>query len=109
MFDSYVLGKKALKQIHNHTFKNRSEIAKSVLCHCIYCKEASPSSHVDEWADEGETALCPKCGVDSMVGDASGYEMTVPLLSALQDFWFEQDFLGKDFDYSILEPFSSPE
>lgn len=104
MFDSYVLAKKALKQVHDHSFKNRAEIARSLICYCIHCEEASASGQVKEWVDDGETALCPKCGVDALIGNAAGYEMTEPLLKEMHDFYFEQLFVGRDFDYGLLEP-----
>ena len=104
MFDSYVLAKKALKQIHNHSFKNRAEIAQSLICYCIHCQKACASGQVEKWVDDGETAICPKCGVDSLIGSAAEYEMTEPLLKELHEFYFEQLFVGRDFDYSLLEP-----
>lgn len=100
--DSYVLVQQALKDIHRHSFKNREEIQSSVLCHCFACKEASASSHVTEWADDGDTALCPRCGIDSVIGDASGFEMTPALLQQMSTFWFEDKFIGSNFDWGLL-------
>jgi len=51
-----------------------------------------------------ETAFCPKCGIDSVIGDASGFEMTPALLHAMHEFWFEREVLPEDFDYSWFEP-----
>lgn len=104
MIDSYVLTKKALNEVHSHSFKNKSEITESKVCHCFYCKKAFASSDVTEWADEGETAKCPKCGVDAVMGDAAGYEMTPALLNEMHDHWFERQILPDDFDYSLFEP-----
>jgi len=102
--DSYVLTRKALQQIHNHSFENHEEIKKSIICYCFYCKEASASSQVEDWADEDQTALCPLCGIDAVVGDAAGFEMTPALLQTMHEFWFEQKFVGDDFDWGLLEP-----
>ena len=104
MFSSYVLAKKALRQIHNHSFKNQEEISKSLICYCFHCKRASASSQITKWVDDGETATCPRCGIDSMIGDASGYEMTGPLMEEMHTFWFEMKFVGDDFDWDLLEP-----
>jgi dephospho-CoA kinase len=51
-----------------------------------------------------DTAVCPKCGIDAVIGDASGYEMTSALLHAMHEFWFERKVLPDDFDYSWFEP-----
>jgi hypothetical protein len=36
----------------------------------------------------GQTALCPKCGIDSVLGDACGYPLTEDLLSRMHQYWF---------------------
>lgn len=102
MFDSYVLTKQALESVHAHSFENREEISRSGLCYCMFCKRVSFSVLIHEWADEGKTALCPNCGVDSVIGDASGVEMTPALMTSLHDFYFDRkfmvDLLQEDFE-----------
>jgi len=35
------------------------------------------------------TALCPHCGIDSVIGSASGYPVSEPqFLKAMHDHWF---------------------
>lgn len=118
--DSYVLVKSALDAIHKHSFDNKAEIDQSKVCHCFYCKSEFSPSAITRWvvngrqgkplkrADKGakseETALCPKCGIDSVIGDSSGYDMTPALLHAMHEFWFERKVLPEDFDYSWFEP-----
>ena len=50
---------------------NRKALMASQIAACVYCmKEFSPSRIVD-WVDEGsddETALCPYCDIDAVVG-----------------------------------------
>jgi hypothetical protein len=44
---------------------------------------------VDEWIDEGSTALCPRCGVDAVVGSASHYPVNDPeFLRQMRIRWF---------------------
>ncbi len=115
--DSYVLVKGALNEIYKHSFDNKAEIERSQACYCIYCKEEFSSGEIKNWVVNGrqgkplrrnaipeETALCPKCGIDSVIGDASGYEMTPALIHAMHEFWFERKVLPDDFDYSWFEP-----
>jgi len=49
---------------------------RSELCGCFYCLAMFPPSQVSEWIDEvddiGTTAMCPKRGIDSVIGAASG-------------------------------------
>jgi hypothetical protein len=45
------------------------------------------SSDIVEWID-GQTAICPKCLVDSVIGSASGYPITTEFLQQMHDHWF---------------------
>lgn len=77
-----------LIEAHNHSFKNRAEIEDSDECGCFYCGEIFESSDIDEYTDNGETAKCPNCGIDSVIGDASGIKIDSETLDAMMDRWF---------------------
>jgi hypothetical protein len=43
---------------------------------------------IEEWIDPNDdTALCPYCDIDSVIGDASGYEITEEFLRKMNDHW----------------------
>jgi hypothetical protein len=52
----------------------------------------SPPSLVSEWLDEvndvGTTAMCPRCGIDSVIGAASGFPISAEFLGAMRGYWF---------------------
>jgi hypothetical protein len=78
---------------HNHSANHRIEIENSIFCGCFYCTLTFPSKAIMEWIDEddegvGQTALCPKCGIDSVIGDKSGYPITKDFLSEMKRYWF---------------------
>lgn len=52
-------------------FKNKEEIKLSKKCGCFFCLYIFNPSEIEDWCDKGETALCPKCGIDSVLGDYS--------------------------------------
>lgn len=58
---------------------NRKKLASSTLCGCVYCEEIYKTSEIECWTDNGETALCPKCDIDSVIPYTSEY-------SSIQDF-----------------------
>lgn len=62
-----------LKAVHKHTFKNRKEVLASKQCICFYCKENFYTKDIKAWADNEQTALCPLCGIDAVIGSESGY------------------------------------
>jgi hypothetical protein len=50
-------------------------------------------NEITEWCDEdsmgaGQTALCPRCGIDSVIGSASGFPLTPEFLEAMNRRWF---------------------
>lgn len=64
--------------------KNRKEVKSSNQCGCYYCLSVFPSSKVVEWTDNNETALCPKCSVDSVVPEIND----VNVLEKIKKYWF---------------------
>lgn len=59
---------------HRHASHHKAEVRGSRLCGCFYCLETFPPSDIAEWVGRpADTALCPKCGIDSVIGSRSGY------------------------------------
>ncbi|HXT87590.1 MAG TPA: cytoplasmic protein [Verrucomicrobiae bacterium] len=73
---------------HKHSSRHRGELESSVLCGCFYCLSIFPSSEIVEWVDDDQTAICPKCPVDSVIGSASGFPITREFLRRMHDYWF---------------------
>ena len=73
---------------HRHSIRHRTEIEASATCGCFYCLETFPPSVVEVWVDAGATALCPSCGIDSVIGDRSGYPVTTDFLARMRRHWF---------------------
>jgi hypothetical protein len=72
---------------------NRDEILSSERCGCFYCVEIFLPIEVKEWTDEkegvGQTALCPRCGIDAVIGSESGYPTTTKFLKLMRSHWFK--------------------
>jgi hypothetical protein len=77
---------------HRHSIRHRREILASETCGCFYCLAVFAPGKVVGWTDEtegvGRTALCPHCGIDSVIGSASGYPVTREFLSQMHGHWF---------------------
>jgi hypothetical protein len=65
---------------------HRARIAPGVPCGCYFCLTAFDGGTVAEWTDAGETALCPRCGIDAVVPG----ETRIEALVALHERWFCQ-------------------
>ena len=77
---------------HRHSIRHRDEVLASEICGCFYCGAIFPPDDITEWTDEwesiGQTALCPRCGIDSVIGAESGYPVTAEFLSHMKGHWF---------------------
>ena len=62
-----------LTTAHRHSSHHRGEVERSAIGGCFYCLETFAPGDIQEWVPGEETALCPRCGIDSAIGDASGY------------------------------------
>ena len=85
--------KSAIIKAHEHCTNNKRELENSKKCACLYCFDFYDPKEILEdkdamWADES-TALCAKCGIDSVIGDASGFPIGDKIFIELMGFeWF---------------------
>ena len=79
---------------HKFCSNNKFELESTPKCGCFYCEEIFDSSEITEWliednpADKHGTAICPHCGIDSVIGESSGYPITKPFLHAMREYYF---------------------
>ena len=76
---------------HAFTFKNRRSLLRSQQVGCFYCIQIFSPKDITEYIDNGKTGLCPKCGIDSVVGDASGFVITNKFLQEMRDYRFKEE------------------
>ena len=74
-------------QLHRHTRANQLELEASEVCGCIACERIYFPSEIVRWLENG-TALCPHCGVDAVVGSASGIPIIPGVLRRAHERWF---------------------
>lgn len=58
-----------------HASRHRSEIQVSTRCGCFFCFQTFPRTAIKAWVDADQTALCPACGIDAVIGDASKHRL----------------------------------
>jgi hypothetical protein len=77
---------------HENGSLHREEILRSSSCGCFYCLKTFTPAEIVEWIDEVEgvaqTALCPMCGIDAVIGSASGFPITEDFLKRMSQHWF---------------------
>jgi len=77
-----------LDAAHTHCANHRAELASSSHAGCFYCGSIFSPNEVFEWIDDGQTALCPHCGIDAVIGSASNFPITTEFLGQMHDHWF---------------------
>ncbi|AXQ31627.1 cytoplasmic protein [Solimonas sp. K1W22B-7] len=95
-----VPSEETLRLAHKHSIHHRHELLASSSCGCFYCLSIYSTDQIEDWTDYpedtpedrenefGMTALCPHCGVDSVIGAGSGYPITAEFLQWMKRLWF---------------------
>src|SRR5688572_14236849 len=60
---------------HKHASRHRVELEASTRCGCFFCFKTFAPGTIKAWIDAKQTALCPMCGVDSVIGSASSHRL----------------------------------
>ena len=76
-------------QAHEFASNHRETLLKDKKCGCFYCLDIFDPKEIKEWiADVSGTAVCPYCGIDSIVGEHSGFPIKKGFLRKMQQYWF---------------------
>ena len=74
---------------HKFSSNHKEELQKDKLCGCFYCLKIFDPIEIEDWIpDPKGTAKCPYCGVDSVLGEHSGFPVTKVFLSKMKEYWF---------------------
>jgi hypothetical protein len=79
-----------LEAAHRHSSKHREEILDSSWCGCFHCLATYRPDEIADWCDENDqTAVCPRCDIDAVFGDLSGFPVEQQFLEAMHERWFQ--------------------
>ena len=83
-----------LDKAHKYSNNHKPELEKDNICGCFYCLHIYNPKEIKEWiiannsCDRRGTAICPKCDIDSVIGESSGFPITKEFLIAMNKRWF---------------------
>jgi hypothetical protein len=83
-----VMQKSDFDQAHRFSSNHRQAIENDSACGCFYCLNIFSSSEIQQWIDNGQTAMCPYCGIDSVIGESAGFPITESFLRGMHKRWF---------------------
>ena len=80
-----------LKVFHGRRWRNEKAVKASTRCGCFYCFAFFAPDMIDEWWDRGEdgkdpsplTAVCPYCGIDSVLPESADYVLDTQFIEAM--------------------------
>lgn len=63
-----------------YSLRNRSLLTN--VCGCYYCLQIYNQNEITKWIDRGQTAICPRCGIDSVLPTNN-----IKILVGAKEFW----------------------
>lgn len=75
-----------------HIRQNWPEMKQSVMCGCLSCGKVYPANEVEDYigyGDEELTAICTYCLEETLVGDASGLDISAETLQKVKQYHIE--------------------
>ena len=70
------------------SMKNKKQLEHSSICGCFGCLKIFDPSEITEYIPGEDTAVCPYCGTDAILGDASGYQITEEFIKEMNEAHF---------------------
>ena len=69
---------------------HRELLTASTVCGCFRCLSMFGHYEIRKWIQHANTALCPRCGEDAVIGNASWPGLTRKTLEEMHKRWFEK-------------------
>ena len=77
-----------IRDAHRFSSGHRDAIVASSLCGCFYCLSTFKPSEIGRWLEK-VTAICPRCGINSVLPGNVGLPLDREFLTQMQFHWFE--------------------
>lgn len=71
-----------------YAFQNRQDVQRSEKVGCWHCIQIYNANEVKDYTDNGETAICPKCGIDAVLPTAD-LELTEEILQKINKLFLD--------------------
>ena len=75
---------------HRLCESNQEKLKGAQVCGCFYCLRIFDPKEI-VWEDESDqTAMCPYCGIDSVLPESAVFPITKAFLKKMHEFWFTE-------------------
>jgi len=72
----------------SHASKHRAAVEASATCACYFCFRSFVPAAIKTWIEGNQTALCPHCGLDAVLGSASPHRIDNQFLRQMHQHYF---------------------
>ena len=85
-----MISNKDIISAHDFCTNNMDSLREDKVCGCFYCMKIFSPDEIESYVeDDSGTAICPYCGIDSVIGESSGYPITNDFLQQMKTYWFD--------------------
>lgn len=77
-----------VKRLHAYSSNNKDLIENSEYCYCFSCKKKIESKEIVRYLENENTALCPYCGMDSIIPDCVDDFIDDKIIDLMHNYWF---------------------
>lgn len=88
------MSEKLAREAPIHAMKNKKFIDESEMCGCYNCMQTFSKNDIEQWTDNGQTAICPHCSVDTVLAQ-SYMNLDKENLQRIHNYWFKNDKSSK--------------
>jgi hypothetical protein len=83
--------KQILKDAHKLSSQHREQVLAN-NCGCFGCISVFRGDRVEEWVDDGQTALCPVCGIDTVLPQTEDLKWATnkEFLADMKKMWLDE-------------------
>lgn len=78
-------------EAHKFSIANKQMLEKEDKCGCFCCCEVFSPDEIEEWIETDRDdwiAICPYCGIDSLIGETVDYPLSNRTLKKMREEWF---------------------
>lgn len=79
-----------IRLAHRRSIWHRAEVEQSARCGCFHCCATFASQDIRQWVDGGQTALCPRCDIDSVLPGVTQSFLSRGFLARMRSYWFSR-------------------
>jgi len=74
---------------HEFSSNHKTQLMQDKKCGCFYCLSIFDPKEITKWVEDiSGTAVCPYCGIDSIIGESSGFPISKDFLEKMYIHWF---------------------